>query len=319
MSKSEGKPSSWLPIMLCLAGIVATVLPTGWQKHFRSTVRDGLKPGLTTVHEMRMVAVRWSDRWERARSGGGGSSAELEQQLEASRIDQRRLLIANARLQQQVGELETMARLPKPRRTSQPLIVNELVAANVVGHEKAMRATRQATIDAGKEDGLDEAAFVVDGTQPLLDQGADSGVKIGMEVYSGRAVVGRILATGRWTSSLRLVTDSDYRALARLGRPTRSGMIWGSEGRLKGNGTTQCGLHSIDATQLVSEGDLVFTSSHSDDALPDPMYYGRVVKAELRPGAVQWDIIVEPAADLDRLQTVHVLRQKINPLRMMAQ
>lgn len=294
-------------------------LPVEWQSRFRSTVRDGLKPGLTAVHNMHMFVDQWCARWERARlDAGPGQKDEWKQQIEAFRTNQRNLLVENARLRKRVGELETMTRIPMPRRSSQPLIVNELVTANVVGREKAMRVTRQATIDAGEDDGLDVAAYVVDGAERILDLGSDSGLNVGMEVYSGRAVVGRILATGNWTSSLRLVTDSEYQALARLGRPTQSGMIWGSEGQLKGNGAQQCELHSIDANQLVREGDLVFTSGHGNDALTAPMFYGRVVKAELRPGAVEWDILIEPAAELNDLRTVQVLKQRVNPLRMMA-
>ena len=292
------------------------VLPRGLHSRFRGLVQDGMMPGLTAVRGLRDGLGNWRDHRRQAQIGTEQRN-EFEQQVAELRLREQRLLIENARSQDRIRELEASTRLPQAGSQSSPLVVNELLTTRVLGGETAARLQRRAILQAGEIDGVDEAAFVLDGGQPLLDTGMESGVDVGLDVYSGRFVVGRISRVGRWTSSLRLITDSEYQALARLGRPTESGMLWGTLGRLKGEGTSLCRL-SIDAKQIVSEGDLVFTGDR-DGALPDPMLYGRVVKAKLRPGAVEWEIWVEPAAELDSLQKVHVLRQTLNPLRVLAQ
>ena len=48
------------------------------------------------------------------------------------------------------------------------------------------------------------------------------------------------------------------------------------------------------------------------------MYYGKVVRAELEPGAQEWSIWVKPAAVDVRLETVLILRRVLNPDRILA-
>ncbi len=247
-------------------------------------------------------------------------AAELtraQEELAAAALRERGLLAKVAQIQEERDALRAELRIPTARRPGTPLAMPALLSANVLSRDTADRLRQMAMIAVGNQDEIDPAAYVLDGGQPLLDQGSSTGIEAGQNVYCARNVIGRIDAVGRWTSSVRLITDPEYHSLARLGRLTDDGMIWGAAGRLEGDGETHCVLRSIDATQSVSEGDLVFTAA-GDGALPDPMLYGRVIKAELRSGAVEWEIRIEPAADLRALRNVHVLRQTLNPLRTMA-
>ena len=48
------------------------------------------------------------------------------------------------------------------------------------------------------------------------------------------------------------------------------------------------------------------------------MYYGQIVRAELDENAPEWNVWIQPALDLAEIQNVQVLRQKVNPLRQLA-
>ncbi|MGH7127119.1 MAG: hypothetical protein ACREIV_01030, partial [Planctomycetaceae bacterium] len=101
-------------------------------------------------------------------------------------------------------------------------------------------------------------------------------------------------------------------------RPTSQGLVFGPCGRLEGRGEELCRLTLIAPTEAVEVGDEVYTSDR-DSTLPYPMYYGRVVRAKLRPGAPEWDIWIRPAAVEIDPKTVQVLRRRLNPLRPLAE
>ena len=79
-----------------------------------------------------------------------------------------------------------------------------------------------------------------------------------------------------------------------------------------------CRLKLISSTEPVQVGYEVYTASH-DGRLPLTMYLGRVVKAQLEPNTIHWDIWVKPAITGLELKTVQVLRESLNPLRMLGQ
>ena len=60
----------------------------------------------------------------------------------------------------------------------------------------------------------------------------------GDAVYAGRIVIGKIAEVGRFSSTLRLVTDSGYSGRARLARRTSQGLVFGAEGTLRATAPT---------------------------------------------------------------------------------
>jgi cell shape-determining protein MreC len=62
-------------------------------------------------------------------------------------------------------------------------------------------------------------------------------------------------------------------------------------------------------------GDGVYTSATSA-ALPEPMFYGTIIKAELDETAREWTIEIEPAVKPEKLRSVAILKQSINPVRI---
>ncbi len=307
----------WVPALLSLAGVVLAASPQQTWRAVRNGIRDLLRPGqlaALSVQEHLRTALE-------AKPAEESLIAELQssrEQIQSAKLRERKLAVEAAKLHERIEQLETALRIPKAKQQSRPLVVSELLPATVLSRDRAAELRRRTTIALGADARIDPETYILDGEQPLLDQGETTGIAAGQSVSWGRNMVGRIADVGVWTSTIRLITDPDYRGLARLARSAEGGMIWGATGRLRGNGSAKCVLHSIDATELVSVGDLVFTAEQKE-ALSGPMFYGRVTKAELRPGAVEWEIEIEPAADLQQLTRVHVLRNKLNPLRMMAQ
>ncbi|MEX0714994.1 MAG: rod shape-determining protein MreC [Planctomycetaceae bacterium] len=201
-----------------------------------------------------------------------------------------------------------------PARPGEPLVVPDLLAATVLGEEAATLWRAGKLLDRGTAAGVSESSLVLDAEGPLVDQGQDSGLEAGQPVFAGRTVLGRIARVGHWTSTLQLVTDPQYRGLARIVRRSERGVAYGPQGILEGDGGELCRLKFVDATAAVAIGDEVYTDD-LEGLLPEPAYYGRIVAAELKPGAAHWEVRVEPAGPPREPREVHVLRRVANPAR----
>jgi cell shape-determining protein MreC len=128
--------------------------------------------------------------------------------------------------------------------------------------------------------------------------------------------VGRIESVGRWTSLVRVVTDAGYRGRAQILRTTSDGSSYGPECILEGTGADLCRLRYLDRTESVEVGEEVFTGGRSA-SMPYPMYYGTIVRAELGPSDREWTVWVKPAVDPAMLQTVQILTQTANSIRIL--
>ena len=195
-----------------------------------------------------------------------------------------------------------------------PLVLPRLIEARVLGEETAALWRARKLLAAGAADQIAESALVLDDSRPLVDLGQDAGVSPGDAAYAGRIVVGKIAEVGFYSSTLRLVTDPAYKGLARLARRTSRGLVLGPEGTVVGDGSELCRLKHI--AEPVNVGDEVFTGG-TDGAVPARMYYGKVVRAELEPGAREWSVWVRPAAT-EGLESVLILRRALNPDRVLA-
>ena len=49
------------------------------------------------------------------------------------------------------------------------------------------------------------------------------------------------------------------------------------------------------------------------------MYYGLVSQMELEPNGEEWSIVVDPAVEWEHVQSVQVLRDSLNPVRILGQ
>lgn len=301
-------------VVLCLCGAGLTQLPEPAERRVRTAVHDLLMPG-------QVVGCELADR------AGRGASWLLSRHsasAEEARVLRAHLAGLQARLQSTeircelfrtcAGEADVALEALRGEK-SQALLVPAILEARVLGAEATEIWRGRRFVAAGMSHNVVESAIVLDASGILVDQGAAQQLSAGDAVYAGQAVVGKIVDVGRYSSRLQLVTDPAYTGRARLARRTSRGFEFGAEGTLAGNGDGSCRLKHI--AEPVNVGDEVFTGG-TDGILPWPMHYGQVVSASLEPGATEWTIVVKPAARLDRLEAVHILRLAVNPLRVLA-
>lgn len=300
-------PARFLLVLgLCAAGVAMSLAPPEAAARWRGFVRDVLRPGQTAV-----VFAIDSVKGMTQPTGDSSRNAGRSPELARARQENERLAVQLAVLQQRSQRERQM---PSGQPT-EPLFVPDLVEARVLGAETAPLWRSRKLLGAGTSQGVMESALVLQDEKPLVDLGASFQVAAGDAVYAGRCVVGKIAEVGKYTSSVRAVTDSGFSGRARLARRSSRGITFGSEGTLVGTGDNLCRLRHI--TEPVNVGDEVYTGG-TDGLLPFPMYYGRVVRAELEATGVEWSIDVEPAASLDRFDRVQILRLTLNSGRILA-
>ena len=153
--------------------------------------------------------------------------------------------------------------------------------------------------------------------KPLIDFGEDAGISTEDALLLGRYVIGKVEHVGKWTSTVKLVTDANYRGRAQLIRETEGGQFVFGEARgiLKGQGGPLCKLEGIPAESSVHLHDSVYTGER-DGILPVPLYYGEVVEATLGPDDREWTVLVKPVPLPTALTKVQVLRTGLNPDRL---
>ncbi len=297
---------------LCLVGCSLLLVPTEATRALRTLVRDALRPGQTAVN----VAARRGRAWQAsavAFAGAPAESGESNDESRSLRLQNRKLELRAARLRERVEQLTAQQGLSPSSAPFPPLITARLVEARILGEETSSLWRGRKLLSAGAGNEIAESALVLDDARPLVDLGSDALLAEGDAVYAGRTVIGKIAEVGRFTSTLRLVTDPAYSGRARLARRTSRGLVFGAEGTLIGDGTDLCRLKHM--TEPVNVDDEVFTGG-ADGLVPHPMYYGKVVRAELEAGANEWSVWVRPAASDERHGSVLILRRAVNPERL---
>lgn len=317
MATDRTEKHAWQTALACgIGGVICLLLPDDLQTPLRGHFADILVPG-------QRVAKRISDTVStktQVASGDAENSAvsvDLAKRVEQLELHVRRQQVREARLQKELTDQKRHGTSPFVASKTTRLVRHELVEARVLGRERDLDENSAIMVDLGSDKGAVSHAFVVRGTGPVLDVGADARVAEGQPVYCGRCVVGRIERTGRVTSAVRLITDPGYTGRAQLLRRTERGSVFGAEGILVGLGDGTCRLTGVPYTEPVRVGDDVYTGGRSA-RLPEPMYYGRVVSANLVAGQ-RWEIVVQPRADFSRIEQVSILRQSLKAPRVLGQ
>lgn len=277
----------------------------------RSAIVDAISPGRIAADAVAERGARVIDRF-RAPPADDDLAAALAQ-IEVLQARNREQAAATLTAIQQVSASELVGPPLPSAREYEPLLAAGLVPARILGRDPDVLKRRFGRI-LGR--GTSSAIAVDDlvlANLPHLDQGADAGIEAGQPAISGRVVVGNIVQAGRWTSTLRLVTDPDYRGFAQLVRQSRGRTVLGPIGVLQGIGKGGCRLELVPKEQPVSIGDYVY-SRQQDAVQPAPVYYGRVIDAQ--SGDEYWSITVEPAFDPAQLRDVQVLNISLNPQRI---
>jgi rod shape-determining protein MreC len=148
--------------------------------------------------------------------------------------------------------------------------------------------------------GLDASAWFRTIT---VNRGTSRGVALNAPVIGPGGLVGRVISVGRDVAQVQLLNDRDCSVGALLARTRARGVVAGSGEQASPTGLT---LNYVSNLEDVVEGDLIVTSG-MDGIYPKGIAIGRV--ASVRNGPRLFKLVtVEPAARLDRLEEVFILR-----------
>lgn len=312
---SETKPprTLWLTALCLALALGVSRLPESVVTSLRSALLDSILPIQMVKESANGHWTAWTKNLADRRSS---ELAELRVELDAWKRTTRLQQIEQAERTEQSQHEKAMGTSRFISTESASLFVSELIRADVIGPRELDLLERSLLIERSSGQTVDAGSLVLDeGSDVLLDQGADAGLENEHPVYSGRCVVGRLTDVGRWVSRVQLTTDKSFRGGAQILRAIEGGYSYGPEGILEGTGTGICRLRYIGRTESVRVGDDVYTSARSA-ALPEPMFYGTIVKAELDETAREWTIEIEPAVNPELLRSVDVLKQSVNPVRV---
>jgi cell shape-determining protein MreC len=313
-SSNTTERHAWRVALVCaVVSVGFMLLPSPVRSALRATTIDLLRPGHIAVDTI----AQSSSALQNQSPPAAESANELRQQVEELQLKLRREQLQQATIREELKQTRENGVAPFVAQSSRRLLLRDLLEARVLGRERDLDRFASILVDLGTAGGAVKEAFVVYGTEPVLDQGSAAGVATGQPVYAGRCVLGRIVRTGRWTSAVQLITNPKYSSRAQLLRETEEGVQFGAEGILRGLGNGKCELTGLPYTEPVNIGDTVYTGGRSA-RFPAPMYYGRVTSAKLQAGQ-RWQIEVEPHLDADRIQTVSVLRESLNTTRVLGQ
>lgn len=134
-----------------------------------------------------------------------------------------------------------------------------------------------------------------------IDRGSDDGVREGMTIITWRGVVGRVSRVGPTSSKVLLITDSSS---------SIGGRIQSSESRVTGiiRGRPEGGLlmQHIPQEETLQTGETVVTSDLGG-IMPEGLVIGQVVQIRRKDVDVFQEAVIEPSADMKRLERLYVL------------
>ena len=135
----------------------------------------------------------------------------------------------------------------------------------------------------------------------IIDRGSIAGVQKDQPVVTTEGLVGRVISVSPISSRVLLITDERHGAGAVVAQTTENRLV----GVLKGKNQSLCELKPLSEGGKLVNGEQVITSGQ-DQLYPRGLLIGRV-KNLSDQGAIPASIDVEPAAALQKLETVTVL------------
>jgi cell shape-determining protein MreC len=303
-----------------LAAAMFAVLPASATVPVRDLIRTAVSPGQRCVTwTISSAESRWQFLVDDRLTEQQKKIEELHAEVEQSRLRERRAQLAAESTAQALADVERHGATPFAVEAAQSLIRPRAVRATVLGREILSELKSRRILDRGQSHGVASDLWVLNGNHPIVEAGSALNVTDGLPVFAGRCIVGRVVESGRWTSSMQFLTEPGFRARAVLARSepgdlNAAGFSFGSEGMVEGRSDLSsqglCELSQIPATEHVQVGMYVY--SPPGHAVDMPMLFGQVASAELSPGALHWNVTVRPAVDVSRLRTVEIVVPEVN-------
>jgi rod shape-determining protein MreC len=138
-----------------------------------------------------------------------------------------------------------------------------------------------------------------------INRGSSSGIEMNMPVVTAGGIVGRIITVSPWASQVMLLTDEKAGAGAVVGQLGQSGALGSVRGRAD-LGVALIEMRYVSGTEKVEVGDTVMTTGQ-DGIYPAGLNVGRVVEVKSGSATQAHHILIQPGAQLDRLEEVAVL------------
>lgn len=201
--------------------------------------------------------------------------AELQSQLDEVRAERDALVAENARLREQVDEMDDL-REQLGFREAHPEL--EVITAQVVGRDP--QALQQYLV---------------------INRGSDQGIEKGMAVVSPNFFVGQVVEVEPNRSRVLLLIDSSFQTGARLQASRGTGIVyglWQAGGRAE--------MRHIPLETEVQPDELVVTSG-TTAGIPEGLVIGRLTNLDRDELGNQIVVDVLPLVDFDDLQTVTVI------------
>ncbi len=138
-----------------------------------------------------------------------------------------------------------------------------------------------------------------------INKGETNGVKKGMAVISPEGVVGQILKTAPYHSTVLLITDYNS-ALDSVIQRTRAKAI------VEGIGENRCQLKYLLRSEDVMIGDVVITSGLGGN-FPKGLMVGEIQKVDKKEHGIFQHAEIVPSVDLTRVEEVLVIAESPRP------
>jgi rod shape-determining protein MreC len=140
----------------------------------------------------------------------------------------------------------------------------------------------------------------------VIDRGSDQGIKVGdVAVAAGGALAGRVTDIAPGTARILLLTDSQSTVIGQLSSNAATGEVVGQLGGV-------LIMSQVDVTETVTVGDEVVTAGIElaggvRSPYPKGLLIGQVVDVKRDANAVVQTAYLQPAAHLDKLETLLVI------------
>lgn len=306
MARARSKRDGRGTLILVLAGISAAawLLPTTWTGKLISLVQV-LVPFQHAVSSATEAVAGDGD--DVGGSVPGYEHAAIQRENEALRHRLAALSLRNQELEGQVQLLEATRQWEVDGRSIGAR--GRLIPAHVVTKDLlAWRSSR--LINAGTLQGVSRGDAVAS-QHFSIDGGEGEGVRDGMAILLGEALVGLVDQAGTHASRVKMLSDVSVEMKVRIGRFSNDqfalddGYYW-----LVGKGGNRMEIRDVEKRDVdagsIAVNDVVVSDPRSE-LLPTALVIGRVVEIDIDRKKPLFAVLsIEAAADLDTLQQVYV-------------
>lgn len=303
-SSGANPPLKWLSCWLAVS-LAAACLPTATSQQLKDHVRSLLVPGQRMAWSALKSLRRWGLVWQE-RNDHAVELAGLRERVQ-------RLEELNeawqARLARHDFSVSPDAQQPAP------LVSAQAIETRVLGEQSQTFLARMAIVILHETARSTVGSMALDAGEVLIDQGDNASLSASGLALEGGRVWGKVVEVGPQTASIRRSNSAGYRGLVQIVDRADHGNRPLAHGVLEGTGDALCQIRMVDARAPVSVGDLVLAAE--ERTLTDvPLVYGRIVRAELKPGAAHWQLWMKPAIADELPQTLTILQPQVNEERL---